>query len=392
MTIANNKGIMQILPALETGGTERVAISLAIAVKKAGYQSVVVSNGGSLVRELLRADVVHIVMPVHAKNLFTLKSRARKIKQIAEKYNIEIIHAHSRVPAWIAYHATKNNNIHFMSTCHGFFKLSSALKLYYSSIVGRGARAVAVSKFIHDYLKDQLQAKAKNIRTIPLGVHLQHYHPDSVSPQRMIKLLDEWHIPEDRSIIMLPGRISRTKGQDVLIKAVALGRKDALYLIVGNYQNRMRVKQELDSLIEELGVGSQVQFTGVCRDMPAAYRICDIVVVPSTWPEPGGTVAIEAQAIGKPVIVSDIGGMAESVIDGKTGYIIEANNPQLLTDKINTLLELSERKKEKMQKQAMARMRKYFSNDLMCKRYLDVYRELLMGAPTNKELLGFPHL
>ncbi len=136
----------------------------------------------------------------------------------------------------------------------------------------------------------------------------------------------------------------------------------------------------------------QVQFTGICRDMPAAYRICDIVVVPSTWPEPGGTVAIEAQAIGKPVIVSDVGGMAESVLDGKTGYVVPAGDSKILAETIDKILQLPDTDKSKMRDHAITRMKQYFGNDLMCSRYLDVYREFIEKAPINKDLLGFPHL
>ena len=126
--------------------------------------------------------------------------------------------------------------------------------------------------------------------------------------------------------------------------------------------------------------------------MPAAYRICDLVVVPSTWPEPGGTVAIEAQAIGKPVIVSDAGGMAESVLEGKTGFIVEAGNHQKLAETIDRVMNFSESEREALSKNAMQHTRSQFTNDLMCERYMDVYRELLEGASPNPDLIGFPHL
>ncbi len=229
MTIANNKGIMQILPALETGGTERVAISLAIAAKKAGYASFVVSNGGSLVRELARENIVHIELPVHDKNIFTLKLRAKALEKIIFQNQIALVHAHSRVPAWLGFKATRNNDTIFMATCHGFFNTSNFFRKRYSEIIGKGSCAVAVSKFIHNYLRDTLNTSEKNIRTIPLGVNLEHYHAETVSALRMITLLEKWNIPEDQPIIMLPGRISRTKGQDVLIKAIAAGRKDIRY-------------------------------------------------------------------------------------------------------------------------------------------------------------------
>ncbi len=391
MTIANSKGIMQILPALETGGTERVVISVAIKAQQMGYRSYVVSNGGPMVRELKRAGVEHIEMPVHKKNMFTINSRAKKLRNLMEKHDISLIHAHSRLPAWLAYKATKNTDIAFMNTCHGYFNLQNALKIRYSRIVGMGDRVIAVSKFINQHLRD-LGTDPANIRNIPLGVQMETYDAENVSQYRMVKLLEEWDIPEDAPIVMLPGRISRTKGHDVLIKAIKQGRKDIRYLLVGNYQNRPRVKKMLDELIEENDVGNQVQFTGLCRDMPAAYRICDLVVVPSTWPEPGGTVAIEAQAIGKPVIVSDAGGMAESVLEGKTGFIVEAGNHQNLAETIDRVMNFSESEREALSKNAMQHTRSQFTNDLMCERYMDVYRELLEASSPNPELIGFPHL
>ena len=391
MTIANSKGIMQILPALETGGTERVAISVAIKAKQAGYRSYVVSSGGAMVRELTRAGVEHIEMPVHKKNFFTINGRAKKLQRLLKKHDISLIHAHSRLPAWLAHKATKDTDIAFMNTCHGYFNLKNDLKLKYSRIVGMGDRAVAVSKFINQHLHE-LGTKPDNIRNIPLGVQIENYNVDNISQYRMMQLLEEWNIPDAAPVVMLPGRVSRTKGHDVLIKAIKLGRKDIRYLFVGNYHNRPRVKKMLDELIQEHDVAGQVQFTGLCRDMPAAYRICDLVVVPSTWPEPGGTVAIEAQATGKPVIVSDAGGMAESVLDGKTGFIVEAGSHQQLAETIDKVLNFSTKQREAMSKNAIKHTHAQFTNDLMCSRYMDVYRELLEGISPNAELLGFPHL
>ncbi len=376
----NQPVIMQIIPELGPGGAEQGCIDMAAAIVKAGAQAIVVSNGGSRLHELARTNAVHINMPVHSKNPLTILSNARALRKIIKRYNVNIVHARSRAPAWSAYKACKNTNAHFMTTCHAPYNINGEIKRQYNAIMAKGERVIAISHMVADYLQANYRINSHNIRIIHRGTALDRFHPTAVSAGRVITLAKEWRIPDGANIIMLPGRLTRWKGHHVLIEAMAhLNRKDLFAVIIGSDQGRSEYSQELETAIREKNLGGSIRIVDHCNDMPAAYMLASVVVSASTDPEGFGRIPVEAQAMGRPIIASDHGGAQETIKRGETGWLIPPADPILLAQAIEEVLSLDPSQRAILATRAMAHVAEHFTRDLMVQKTLNVYTELLQG-------------
>lgn len=370
--------IMQIIPELGPGGAEQGCIDVAAELIKNGAQAIVVSNGGARIHELARIGAVHINMKVHSKNPFVMWRNVAKLRQIIQRYNVDIVHVRSRAPAWSAWKACKGTNAHFMTTCHAPYNINGEAKRFYNSIITRGERIIAISRYVAEYLRKHYRVDGSKIRIIHRGIPLEKFHPTAVTPERMITLSDEWRIPDGSNIIMLPGRLTRWKGHHVLIEAMArLQRKDLFCVIIGSDQGRSEYRKELEQTIEDLGLSGQVRIVDHCNDMPAAYMLASVVVSASTDPEGFGRIPVEAQAMGRPIIATDHGGAQETVIDGQTGWLVPHSDPAALAQAIEYTMALTPNQRVILATRAMAHVAEHFTRNQMCERTLDVYAELL---------------
>ena len=239
---------MQVIPALGAGGAEQGCIDIAAEIVHAGARALVASNGGDRVHELERSGAVHIRLPVHSKNPFTIWRNIRRLKSVIQKYNVDIVHVRSRAPAWSCYYSCKKTDAKFMTTCHAPYNIGGKFKRFYNSIIARGDRVIAISDHVANYLKENYTISLRNIRLIHRGIALKKFHPTTVTPERLIALSKSWRIPDGASIIMLPGRLTRWKGHHILIDAVGrLERKDIFCVIIGADQGRTEYRQELET-------------------------------------------------------------------------------------------------------------------------------------------------
>jgi len=375
---ANQVTIMQIIPELGPGGAEQGCIDIAAEIIKSGAQAIVVSHGGSRIHELARIGAVHINLPVHSKNPLIMWKNIGRIKKLIERYNVNIVHVRSRAPAWSAWRACKKTQAHFMTTCHAPYNFSGQAKKFYNSAMAKGERVIAISNFVAQYLHKNFGLDERTIRLIPRGIPMEKFHPTAVTAERLITLSQEWRIPDGANIVMLPGRITRWKGHHVLIEAMALlGRKDLFAVIIGSDQGRSEYSKELHETIESKNLGGQIRIVDHCSDMPAAYMLAGVVICPSTDPEGFGRVPVEAQAMGRPIIASNHGGAAETVIPGQTGWLTEPGNPHDLAAAIEEALALTPTQRSMLATRAMAHVAENFTKDLMADRTMNVYAELL---------------
>lgn len=372
--------ILQIIPALGAGGAEQGCIDVAAELVNAGAQAIIVSNGGPRVHELARSGAVHIEMPVHSKNPLVMAQNIRRIRNLILRYNVNIVHARSRAPAWSAYRACKGTAAHFMTTCHAPYNISGKLKRFYNSSITRGERIIAISNFVARYLQEQYHAPAEKIRLIPRGIALDRFHPTAVTPQRLITLAQEWRIPDGANVIILPGRLTRWKGHHVLIDAMErLKRDDIFCVLIGSDQGRTKYREELEEAIKAKNLGGHVRLVDHCNDMPAAYMLASIAVCPSTDPEGFGRIPVEAQAMGRPIIASDHGGAQETIIRGETGWLVKPGDAKELASAINEALALTANQRSILATRAMAHIAHNFTREQMMDKTLDVYAELLKG-------------
>jgi glycosyltransferase involved in cell wall biosynthesis len=370
--------VLQVLPALQTGGVERGTCDMAAALMDAGWRAIVASAGGPMTRELERVGALHLTLPLDSKNPFVVWRNAARLGEICARWRVDIVHARSRAPAWSGLWATRRAGIPFVTTFHGTYNAGNALKRRYNAVMTAGDRMIAISDFIADHVRAEYDCPPERIRVIPRGVDIRSFDPDAVKPERIIRLSREWRLADGAPVIMLPGRLTRWKGQGVLIDAMArLGRRDVQAVLVGADQGRTAYRAELEAQVARYGLEGVVRIADHCADMPAAYRLADIVVSASTDPEAFGRVVAEAGAMGRPVIVSGHGGAREIVVDGVTGWLTPPADSSALAEALARALDLPLAERQRLAAAAIAHVRAHYTKAAMAEATIAVYEELL---------------
>jgi glycosyltransferase involved in cell wall biosynthesis len=387
------KTIIQILPALNSGGVERGVIDVAKATGKAGFKSIILSNGGSMVSQLFNSEVKHICLPLASKNPFTIYFNIGRITKIIEENQADLIHIRSRAPGWSAYFAWKRvqkngNKCQMISSFHGSYSLGlfrkniSQLKLRYNAVMLKPKFIIVVSNFIKNYVdKNYLHLEKlenKEIRVVHRGVDINYFSDDNVSKSRVTDLISKWNLPEDKKIILLPARITAWKGHEFLISALAKVKNPNFFCaMVGGVFGHEQFATKIEQQIKENNLQGKVKLVGEAKDMPAAYLVSDIVISSSIRPEAFGRVAIEAGSMGRVIIATNIGGSLETVIDGKTGFLVEVGNVDALAKKIDQVLTMAVGQKAKMQEDAAKHISENFSNQKMLQKTIEFYQQIL---------------
>ena len=376
--------VLQVLPAMVAGGVERGTVDVAAALVEAGWTSLVASAGGPMQHEIKRARATHFTLPLDSKNPFVMRQNAHRLAELVKAHGIDIIHARSRAPAWSAAFAAKETHCHFVTTFHGTYGAQNWLKRRYNAIMTRGERVIAISEFIAGHMRRIYGVEPARLRVIPRGVKMDVFDPKRVSAERIIQLSRKWQLRDDAPVIMLPGRLTRWKGQAVLIEALArLGRQDIQCCLVGSDQGRVGYHHELEKQIIARNLSGVVKIIDHCRDMPAAYMLADVVVSASTDPEAFGRIAAEAQAMGRPVLASNHGGARETVLENETGRLTPSGDADALARGLDWALALTPENRSRLANKARAHVAKHFTNTEMCKATLNVYREVLAENPAS---------
>jgi len=378
--------VLQVVPRLVTGGAERGAVDIAVALAAAGGTSLVASEGGPMEYELKRAGVTHIKLPLDTKNPIALYRNVARLAAVIRDYHVDIVHARSRAPAWSAAAAAKRCRCHFVTTFHGTYNFSNRLKRAYNAIMTKGDLVIANSNFIAAHIRENYKMDPARLRVIHRGIDLERFDPQRVSAERVIQLSNRWRLPDDVPVILLPGRLTRWKGQALLIEALAkLRDRNFLCVLAGADQGRSGYRAELERLVQRHDLVSRVFLPGHCDDMPAAYMLADVVVSASTDPEAFGRVVSEAEAMGCPVVASDHGGAREQVIEDRTAFLFKPGDANALAATLGRALGLSATERELLSMEARTHARANFSKTQMCRATLAAYRELLR-AETAAEL------
>jgi len=373
--------VMQIVPELVTGGVERGTIDIAKALIAEGFQAIVVSSGGPMQRELDRVGAKHITLNAKSKNLFRMRKNAKLLAQIIRDEGVDIIHARSRAPAWSAYWASKRTGIPFVTTFHATYNISGPLKRFYNSVMTRGDRVIAISYTIKAHMLKEYPVEESRIQVIHRGTDLDLYNPENVSPERIISLSEKWRLPDGVPVVMLPGRLARWKGQLLLLQALAALKSQKIRcLLVGSAQGRNAYVRQIEETAERLGISDRVHVVGDCKDVPAALKLADVVISASTDPEGFGRVAVEGQAMGRPVVAPNHGAAPEQITPGETGWLFKPGDAEDLARCIEEALSLSESQRERLYHACITNARMHFGKQQMTDKTLDIYREVLNSA------------
>nr|WP_286183872.1 glycosyltransferase family 4 protein [Labrenzia sp. R4_1] len=380
--------VLQVIPDLNSGGAERTTVDIARALIAAGGTALVASQGGQMVRELEDIGAQHFTLPVKSKNPITLWKNAGLLSELIRAQDVDIIHARSRAPAWSSLFAARRTHIPFVTTYHGSYSQSNAVKGLYNSIMARGDAVIANSKYIANLISDRHPFAKDRITVIHRGSDLKGLAPENVSALRRQALKDSWGVPTGRPIIMNMARLTSWKGQKVLIEAMgalkASGVTAPIAILAGDAQGRDGYVAELKQLIADWNLQDQVRLVGHCADVPAAMALSDLAVVASIEPEAFGRAAVEAQAARVPVIVSDLGAVPETVLappdvpeKNRTGWRVPPGDSDALASTIKTALALSAEDRLALTGRGLTHASRNFTVETMCAKTLDVYAKLL---------------
>ena len=376
--------VLQVIPKLGYGGAETGCYDLAHYLAENNCSSYIITSGGELVKYIDKKKVKLIKLPVHSKNPILVFINSIILIFIILFYNISIVHARSRAPAWSCLLATKITRRKFVTTFHGTYNFTNRVKKFYNSVMTRSDLLIAGSNFIFSHINkdysEYLNLKKKFL-VIFRGINVDYFDSTTTLESEENLLIEEWKIKRDKKIILMPGRLTSWKGQNIFLEALNLVNKqlgyEAFYaVILGSDQGRNIYKKKLLRLTEQYRLTNQVKFSDHCKNMALAYKISDFVVSPSIEPEAFGRVAVEAQSMQKPVIASNIGGSTETIINDKTGFLFESGSADSLCKKIIEVLQLDETTLKRIGIEGRKNIIKKFNVEKMCFSTYSEYKKL----------------
>ena len=383
--MSSNIKVLQVIPKLGYGGAETGCYDIAHYLAEKNCKSFIVTSGGELIKFIDKKRVKLIKLPVHSKNPVLIFLNSIFLVGIILYYNISIVHARSRAPAWSCFFATRLTKRKFVTTFHGTYNFKGKLKKFYNSVMLRSDLIIAGSNFIFSHIKENYSEfldTEKKFLVIFRGINVDYFDPSTKLETEEKKLLQSWEINNEKKIILMPGRLTSWKGQELFIDAINLVKIELGYeafhvVILGNDQGRSLYKKKLIRLTEQYRLNKQVKFINHCKDMALAYKVSDIVVSASVEPEAFGRVAVEAQSMEKIIIASDIGGSNETIVDKKSGFLFSSGNASSLSKKIIQVITTDELSLDLIRKEARKNVIKKFNVEKMCFSTYSEYKRLL---------------
>ena len=377
--------VLQVIPRLGYGGAETGCYDLAHYLPENNCSSFIVTSGGELLKFIDQKKVKLIKLPVHSKNPILMLFNSIALIFIILFYNITIVHARSRAPAWSCLIATKITRRKFVTTFHGTYNFKNPIKKFYNSIMVRSNLIIAGSNFIFSHIKENYSKYLnlqKKFLVIFRGINIDYFDPSTTIESEENKLLSSWGVTRDKKLILMPGRLTKWKGQEVFIEALNLVIEELGYqpfsaVILGSNQGRDIYTKKIKRLAEKYRFAPQVKFINHCKNMPLAYKVSNLIVSASIEPEAFGRVAVEAQSMEKPIIASNIGGSNETIINSVSGYLFESNNPKSLSKKIIEALNLDESRLKLMGIEGRKNIINKFNVEKMCFSTYSEYKKLL---------------
>jgi len=377
--------VLQVIPKLGYGGAETGCYDIAHYLAEKDCASYIATSGGGLLKYVKKNKVGIFRLPVHSKNPILIIFNAIILSILILFNNINIVHARSRAPAWSSFLACLITRRKFVTTFHGTYNFKNNVKKFYNSIMLRSKLTIAGSNFIFNHIGENYSEyldKKKKLRVIFRGINIDFYNQKNISILKQEKMKKDWQLLPNKFTILLPGRLTYWKGQEKLIEALNILIEDYNIdnfqaIILGSDQGRKVYKKKLINLVQRYRLGQKIKFIDHCKEMPLAYSLADLVVSTSTEPEAFGRVAVEAQAMGKPIIASDLGGSKETILKGKSGFLYKHDDARQLAKTINTVIELDQDSLNSMGNEGRKNITKKFDVEAMCDSTLREYKKLL---------------
>jgi glycosyltransferase involved in cell wall biosynthesis len=381
--VSPSPAVLQIIPALDAGGAERTTIDIAQALVRDGLVALVASEGGRLEPQLAAAGGEHIRLAAAAKAPPTIIANAMRLAKIIRSRNVKVVHARSRAPAWSALLAARTEHVPFVTTYHGIYNATNPFKRFYNSVMVRGDAVIANSQWTAAHVVAEHHVERAKLFVIPRGVDLARFDPAGIAPDRVATQRAQWGAKPDDAVVLLPGRLTRWKGQLVFVEALArLAREGKLSklcaVMVGDAQGRASYEAELRNAIGASGLGDRVFIAGHADDMALAYLAADVVVSASVEPEAFGRVVAEAGAMGRPVIATDHGGARETILPDQSGLLTKPDDAAELAGAIDRLASMGTNERAQMGARGRAHIVEHFGLERMCADTIALYRSLIV--------------
>jgi glycosyltransferase involved in cell wall biosynthesis len=378
-----NFTLLQVIPELETGGAEQTTLDVARAVLEAGGRALVATQGGRMAEGLAQTGGELVPLPVATKNPLVMALNARRLARLIREERVSVVHARSRAPAFSALRAARATGVPFVSTYHGVYNARSALKRRWNAVMTRGDLVIANSEFTRQHVIDEHGVNPERVVAIPRGLNLDWFDPAKVDRERVRALCHSWAIEADDPgpKILLAGRLTRWKGQGLMIDALARmasqGGPNLMVLMAGDDQGRKGYREHLEQAIVNNGLSDSVRLVGHADDMPAAYRLAELAAAPSTDPEAFGRTAVEPQAMERPVLAADHGAVRETVVDGETGWRVPPGDVDAWAGALVQAVEAGPDRWAEMGRAGRERVQRLYSVQAMTDATLEVYRRVL---------------
>ena len=377
--------VLQVIPKLGYGGAETGCFDIAHYLFENNCSSFLITNGGPLTKFINKKKVKYIRLPVNSKNPIIMLLNTILISVIVFFYNIDIIHARSRAPAWSCFLASKITRKKFVTTFHGTYNFKSKIKKFYNSVMLRSDLVIAGSNFIFSHIKENYKEylnNSKKFLVIFRGINIDYFDASTTFTEDEDKLCKSWNLEVEKKTILLPGRITEWKGHEMFIEAmnkinIQLGHKSFKAVILGSDQGRDLYKKKLIRLVEQYRMNDQIKFVDHCENMPLAYKISDLIVSTSIEPEAFGRIAVEAQSMEKPIIASNLGGSKETIVNNKTGILFDAGDSDDLSKKIIEFFNFDKSTIEQMGKEGRKNVSAKFNVEKMCFSTYSEYKKLI---------------
>jgi len=382
----NKIKVLQIIPKLGYGGAETGCYDLAHYLSEENCKSFIITSGGELLKFIDKKKVKVFKLPVHSKNPILILINSIIISLIIMIYNIDIVHARSRAPAWSSLIATKITLRKFVTTFHGTYNFTNRFKKFYNSVMVRSHLTIAGSNFIFSHINNNygnfFLKNNKKLLVIFRGININFFDPKKIVPSKIDKFLKTHSVDRNKFIILLPGRLTPWKGQKVFVEALKLlDTKENVQsfsgIILGNDQGRNVYRKQLVALVEQRRLGKIIKFIDHCEEMPIAYRIANLVCSCSTEPEAFGRVSVEAQAMEVPIIASNIGGSIETIVKNKTGFLYNSKDSNELANVLHNVMKKDYNSLKSIGLEGRKNVIKKFDVDKMCHTTLTEYKKLL---------------
>ena len=377
--------VLQVIPKLGYGGAETGCYDIAHYLSENDCGSFLATSGGELLKFVKKDKVKLIKLPVHSKNPFLILFNTLVLIIYIFLFNINIIHARSRAPAWSCYLAAIITRRVFVTTFHGTYNFKSNLKKFYNSIMLRANLTIAGSNFIFSHINENYSeylSKEKKLRVIFRGINVDYFNSKNISVLKQEKLKKEWDLSSNKFTILLPGRLTYWKGQEKFIESLNILVEDYNLnnfqaIILGSDQGRKVYSKKLINLVQRYSLNKKIKFIQHCKEMPLAYSLADVVISASIEPEAFGRVSVEAQSMGKPIVASNIGGSKETIINKKTGFLYKHDDPRELAKILNTVIQLSQDELKFIGNEGRKNITKKFDVETMCQSNLKEYKRLI---------------